>query len=70
MLKDFYTVKDIAEQMQTTRNTVRRLIRSGVLPSKLVAQKYIVTAEALYEFMHNNDVTQELGIEEGVTVDA
>ena len=50
MHKDIYTVKDIAEQLQVTEKSVRRLIASGDLKAKKAIGKWVVTAENFKEF--------------------
>lgn len=53
MIKDFYTVKDIAEQLQVQEKAVRRLISQGGLKASKVCGKLIVTAENLREFINS-----------------
>lgn len=51
MIKDFYTVRDIAEQLQVQEKAVRRLISQGGLKAGRVCGKLIVTAETLKAFI-------------------
>ena len=51
MIKDFYTVRDIAEQLDVTEKSVRRLISSGELPASKVIGKWVVSAENLKNFI-------------------
>lgn len=57
MKKDFYTVKDISEQLRITEKTVRRLITSGNIKAKKVCRKWIVSARHLSEFLAEEEVT-------------
>ena len=54
MIKDFYTVKDVAEQLQATEKSVRRLITTGGLPASKILNKWIVTADNLKAFVDRN----------------
>ena len=49
-----YTVKQIAEMLQTNEETVRRWIRSGKLGATLASKKegHIITAESLNRFIN------------------
>lgn len=51
-----YTVKDIAEMLDTSTETVRRWIRSGKLPAEQESRKEgnLVTKEKMEEFLKNN----------------
>ena len=51
MTKDFYTLRDIAEQMQIKERTVRRFVSCGELKASKVGGKWIVTAEKLKAFV-------------------
>jgi len=51
MLKDIYTVKDIAEQMQVEERTVRRHITDGDLEAQMINGKYFVLAQNLQAFV-------------------
>lgn len=51
--KDFLTVHDIAQELGLTARTVRRLFSIGKLQGKKVAGKYIITREALKEFIND-----------------
>lgn len=50
--KDFLTVHDIAQELGLTARTVR-LFSIGKLQGKKVAGKYIITREALKEFIND-----------------
>lgn len=54
MIKDFYTVRDIAEQLQVQEKAVRRLITGGGLKASKVLGKWVVTAENLKAFIDAN----------------
>ena len=54
MIKDFYTVRDIAEQLQVQEKAVRRLITTGELKASKVLNKWVVTAENLKSFIDAN----------------
>lgn len=45
MNKDFYTVRDVAEELQVTEKAVRSLIKDGELIVSKVLGKWIITAE-------------------------
>ena len=51
MSKEFLTVKEVAEELHTTERTIRALIKSGSLKAKKVGTKYIVTMEAIREYL-------------------
>jgi len=51
MTKDLYTIADIAEQIDVTVRSVRRLINLGELPATKMCGKYVVTAENLKAFI-------------------
>jgi len=51
LTKDFYTVKDISEQLQVNEKAVRGLITAGELPASKVLNKWVVTAKDLIEFV-------------------
>lgn len=55
MIKDFYTVRDIAGQLQVQEKAVRKLISSGKLKASKVLNKWIVTAENLKAFIDTNN---------------
>ena len=57
MLKDVYTVRDIAEQLQVKESAVRNLITSGEIKAKKVLNKWIVTAENLKAFIEADPET-------------
>jgi len=58
MNKDFYTVKDIAEELQVTEKAARGLINAGKLPASKILNKWIVTAENLAKFIAENEVKE------------
>jgi excisionase family DNA binding protein len=51
MIKDYYTVKDIADQLQLKEKTVRRLLATGKLKASKVCGKWVVSAENLKAFI-------------------
>jgi len=51
MTKDFYTVRDIAEQLQVKEKAVRHLITVGELKASKILNKWIVTADNLKAFV-------------------
>ena len=53
MIKDFYTLRGIAEQTQIKEKTVRQFVSCGGLKAK-VGGKWIVTAESLKKFFNAN----------------
>ena len=52
MTKDFYTVRDIAEQFQVTEKAVRSLISSGHLKAMKKLNKWIISANNLKKFVY------------------
>ena len=69
MTKDFYTVRDIAEQLQVKEKAVRRLITTGELDAGKVLGKWVVTADELRAFIDlktrrdKNKETRQAGTE-------
>lgn len=57
MNKDFYTVKDIAEELQVTEKAVRYQIKAGKLEASKVLGKFIVTAENYKKYIDENTIT-------------
>ena len=51
MSKDYYTVKDIAEELQVKEKAIRHLINTGQLPASKIARKWVVSAEDLKAFV-------------------
>ena len=51
LIKDFYTVRDIAEQLQVKERAIRQLVSSGELKAHKICGKWIVTAENLKSFI-------------------
>lgn len=55
MQKDFYTTKDIAEQLQVNEKAIRGRITNGELKASKVCGKWIVTAENLKRFIDSKE---------------
>jgi len=53
MTKDFYTVRDIAKELQVKEKSIRQLITSGELPASKVCGKWIVTAGNLKSYIES-----------------
>lgn len=51
MIKDFYTVKDISEQLQVKEKAVRFQIKQGKLEASKVMSKYVISAENYKKFI-------------------
>jgi len=51
MIKDFYTTRDIATQLQVKERSIRRLISTGKLSASKVCGKWVVTADNLKSFV-------------------
>lgn len=51
--KNFYTVKDVAEEFQVQEKTVRQLITDGKLKAKKILNKWIVSHEDLKQLYDN-----------------
>jgi len=56
MKKDFYTVRDVADQLQVKDKAVRNLIASGKLKASKVLKKWIITADNFKAFIDSNSV--------------
>jgi predicted transcriptional regulator len=54
MNKDFYTVKDIAEELQVTEKALRHQIKGGKLIASKVLGKYVVSAENYKKYIDAN----------------
>ena len=54
MQKDFYTIHDIAEQLQVQEKAVRRIISIGKLPASKMFNKWIVSYDDLHAFYKAN----------------
>lgn len=52
-MKEFLTVKEVAKELHTTERTVRELIKKKEIHAKKVGVKYIVTMEAIREFLRS-----------------
>jgi len=52
LTKDFYTVRDIAQQLQVKERTVRRFMKNGDLVAVKIFGKWIVTAENLKAYVN------------------
>lgn len=48
-----FTVKDLAELFNVNPDTIRRYIKSGDILAKKFANKWIITEEAMREFLLN-----------------
>ena len=53
--KEYYTVKDIAEMWQLSERTIRELITGGKLKGKKIANKFIITAQAVKDCIEQGD---------------
>lgn len=53
MLKEFLTVKEVAEELHTTARTIRELIRNNQLKAKKIGVKYIITLEAVKDYLNS-----------------
>ena len=57
MIKDFYTVKDISEQLQVKEKAVRFQIKQGKLEASKVMSKYVISAENYKKFIVAHSTT-------------
>jgi len=57
MNKDFYTVKDIAEELQVTEKALRYQIKGGKLMASKVLGKYVISAENYKKYIDENTIT-------------
>jgi excisionase family DNA binding protein len=51
MQKEFLTVKEVSEELHTTERTIRTLIKNGSLKAKKIGTKYIITIEAVRDYL-------------------
>lgn len=61
MIKDFYTVKDIAEQLQVKEKAVRFQIKQGKLEASKVMNKYVISAENYKKFIEAHSTSNADG---------
>ena len=59
MIKDFYTVKDIAEQLQVKEKAVRFQIKQGKLEASKVMSKYVISAENYKKYIEAHSTNAE-----------
>jgi excisionase family DNA binding protein len=57
--KQYLTVKDVADQLQTSEYTVRALFRSGELKGRKVAKKWMTTADLLKQYVEGTGQPQD-----------
>lgn len=50
------TVYEVAEQLKTTPQQVRKMIRAGILPAVKVGREYRITEESLSVFLNHTIV--------------
>jgi len=55
MKKDYYTVHDIAVELDVNEKAVRRLIKIGKLEGHKVLNKWVISAAELKEFIEGKD---------------
>jgi len=53
MSKEFLTVRETAEELHTTERTIRALIKNGSLKAKKVGTKYIITIQAIRDYLQS-----------------
>lgn len=51
MPKQFFDLSETAEIACCSKYTVRRWVKSGVLPAVIVASRYVIAAPALAKFL-------------------
>ncbi len=54
----YYELKEISEELDVTLHTLRVYVREGKLRGRKIAGKYIVTEEALREFLQGKGAEQ------------
>ena len=59
MITKVYTLKQVAELMQVSRQTVYNYIKGGKLQATATGKEYRVTDEQLQAFFDNNTVNKE-----------
>lgn len=59
MIKDFYTVRDIAEQLQVKEKAVRFQIKQGKLEASKVMSKYVISAENYKKYIEAHSTNAE-----------
>lgn len=57
MNKDFYTVKDIADELQVTEKAVRYQIKMGKLIASKVLGKFVIMAANYKKYIEENMVS-------------
>lgn len=55
MLKEYYTVKDIAELLNVSEKTIRNILKQGKLKGKKVGVKWVTTKKMLDEYIEGKD---------------
>lgn len=53
MNREFLTVREAAEELRTTERTIRTLIKRGSLKAKKVGTKYIITIQAIRDYLQS-----------------
>jgi excisionase family DNA binding protein len=53
MNKEFLTVREVAKELHTTERTIRELIKKGALKAKKVGTKYIITIQAVRDYLQS-----------------
>jgi excisionase family DNA binding protein len=54
-MKDFLTVKDVAEELQISERKVRELFNQNIIQGKKVAGKYITTRDLLKKYIEDTE---------------
>jgi excisionase family DNA binding protein len=55
--KKFYSVSNLSDMLNVTKNTVRNLIKTGVLPASKIGREYRVSETDFQQFFESQRVT-------------
>ena len=53
-MMELLTVQEAAELLKTSRQQIRKMIRSGLLPAVRIGREWRIAAEYLETFLENN----------------
>jgi excisionase family DNA binding protein len=54
-MKDFLSVKDVAEELQLSERVIRDMFKSGELPGRKIAGKYRTTRDLLKKYIEEGN---------------
>ena len=62
-VKEFYTLDQLAEEININKQSIRKSIRSGELTAYRVGNRYIVTRDGVLSWLEQNRVEKNQAIE-------